>query len=456
MKKIMLITIILMLIITGCTITPPSSIIDDSDNRTAVIKTTDNVSVDATVEPENMITIRTGDLEERTGVDFDVGYLLEIGSWDNFLYTKYDITVLTSKTSYDEYIVNLKTSLMAEDSSFDIYTFNTTLADILTIIRKDYFVDLQTSDKLSAQFPLMYREIRQMISYDGKVFGFPLMSRNDPITIAWTKDLVNKYGINTLPCTLEDLLSLNDTLGNNSGNIMLPAFSFNNKIKMDLLSNQFDPAKYHIDFEKVDIQRAKTNYKVLRDSNLLYDTQNYFNNSSYKLENAIGSKYLYQVKQNLELYDFENIYLSDDDSNRYIGFNFLMINPYSDNIDLALEFIADIAILQKTGKDQLFLEKGEKAQESYVFTIPLYPLYKDAQTYIDNEFSLYPPWDYTQEYLDMHGDSIKDLTLFTRFNGYDECMEIIQSYFDDEIEEEMAKQQMQRIMDLVSREYTLD
>ncbi len=70
----------------------------------------------------------------------------------------------------------IKTKLLAKDSDFDIYLLNTPHKDgfLDSALKKGVYVPLEEFEGVSDNFDNMYDGVREMMSYEGHIFGIPL------------------------------------------------------------------------------------------------------------------------------------------------------------------------------------------------------------------------------------------------------------------------------------------
>ena len=122
------------------------------------------------------------------------------------------------------------------------------------------------------------------------------------------------------------------------------------------------------------------------------------------------------------------------DTRRYASVYWVMVNPYSDHVDLAVRCIGELAKMA-----------GNMRWEYS-------PIYRDEANYEDLVKRMYP-----QEKLDRAGAFIQDCFVGIDFPGFREVMRILNAYaaggdksLDETIEE------AQRILDMMREEQFLD
>lgn len=128
------------------------------------------------------------------------------------------------------------------------------------------------------------------------------------------------------------------------------------------------------------------------------------------------------------------------DTNTWFS-SYISINPYSENIDVAIDFIKIWGEFKKT-----------KHPNSHV----LFPIYKDILTYENNSLGLTPPPNIDQDSLDYIGELYQDQTLIYSYNIFHDIEPILKQIYKEEISIDIGIVEMQEIMDLYSEEYTLD
>lgn len=458
-RKITLVLFIAILILSSCTIAPPTTNNEPTIEPTDIQEiSADNESPEPTADKSNTLVVQTyrtsnygGSLKRINSGAYAGGMIFEKYDFEFIEYIDTDPNPL-----FESYSNDLIKRLLAGDSSFDIYEIFPSYMNCIPFIENEYFVDLGKNTELAAQFDLMFDDLKTESMYEGKIFGFPYIEYY-PLNIMYSIDALGILendisGINTF----EDLFLMDDIYmektGSDSRTVRLAYAVTDYELIKALLYGNFDRETYSIDFSSFDITLSKSIFAQIKDRN--YDEALGMRqvgsglNFYYSYSHIINDYNVYGDICTMLDTAIKPLYLdkAEKDGNRIASMRFYVINPYSEKADLALDLLLDYAETLKVRKMQ---------EEN-----PSWPLrqyhYKDIDTYIENELGLKPPFKISQERLDTYAQIIENMQCFWKFNGYDECAEILMQYYNDEIEHDTAIDNMQRIMDTVSREYTLD
>lgn len=413
LKQLLLIIFIVLIFLSSCTITPPSS--------SRITPKPESIAGTSTSTPAPVINNK-------------INILITEYSWvEDFLKNDiaHEFNLIKGDLTEDELIIKL----LSGDKSFDMFLLKSDIMHVMPIIDNHYYVDLFSSKEISSHIYNMYDVIRKESIVDDELFGFPVYLKK-PFSVAINLQKISDLDKNSLDIkTFGDIFILDDILEKNNSFVFNRSMVYEVFIR-DLLYLNFDKNDYNIDFIDLDIAEVKKTINELENREMLVDDSI---SGSTKL-GLLGYSQFYIEKTPASHYD-KTINISDSS---LMIIRWLVINPYSDNIEMCLDFLADYGELQKTD-----INGGSKFMYLDYF-------YKDEDTYIDNALGEQPYHGATKDRLDMQMENLENAIAFWRFDGYDECAEILMQYYNYEIKEDVAIQKMQKIMDNVSKEYTLD
>jgi len=304
------------------------------------------------------------------------------------------------------------------------------------------------------QFDLMYDGIKQLCMFEGEVFGFPEGVNATYMTYDTSK--LSALGIDAKDVnTFEDLFDLDDKFNKNStiegGSSIINYYSVDYILTYNLLISNYNFTTHYIDFAEIDLSGAKTIYKELYTREIasnVWDAKSFNDREAfYKPELWIGRDDHSFDKRRPKEFISKPLYLNDDyqGSGNPVTISFISISPYSSKIDLAADFVADYAKHLKVSNQP----NGEYGRYSDF-------IYKDLDTYLNRELDLKPIPGVTEEELRYFDKIYENSNLLQIVPGYEECAEILMSYYNDEIGEDEASAMMQDIMNIVYEEYTLN
>jgi uncharacterized protein YxeA len=341
------------------------------------------------------------------------------------------------------------TKLLAHSNEFDIYFIGSDQELAKSIVDKGYYVDLLQNDKLKAYFDKMYPQIKKWSMSGDKTFGFPTSLWPDTHMVMREEQLEKLgYSIDDLK-TFDDVLKFNDDWRNSKyrSEIGKGVYASMNEvcpyiIKSYLLS--------HYDYEKM---YEEVDTKEFRD--LLKGVKELSKNTELGDWNTFRSEQNYLSALPVGIFNLYPIYLSQSDNGEMIPapvplvgsetpgkysmpVSFYIINPYSKNIDAAMEVMVQIAEMSKhLGMRDL--------------------LYKDMESYqCDNKDCSYGS-TLTRIYNDKKmfsymGNFYDKYEMYFAFPGMEDILATCSEYMQDNIQLDEAIERIKQNISVVQRE----
>lgn len=420
MKKLLSILIISLLLV-GCSIAPPKN---DLSPVTPIKLPVQNVT-------------NTGNMTETQKPIKSLVYFSFDGTGETFKnalsFMEYDLNIDIVNVPYEE-TDKMLLRLMAGDDSFDF--FYLPIFRVREVIEQGYYVELSQYEEINALFSEMNSSVKVDLSYNDNIFGFPEGGVNFDV-LPYDLDKLNSLDRNIEDIkTIDDLIQLDKdwiAAGNPSGScVAISEYDFDaHYISMPIYS-ALNTDTRHIDFSSIDFETIIEKRNILLNRNMIVQ-----GTDIAKLKNK--DTLIYKDKFSLGSgtdYIFYPSILSDQPNTSYYIIGFYMINPYSKNIDETIEF---------------FIALGESLKDSsdWVYKSS-YSLYKDMELYTGNNESV----DKSQT--ELAEDFFDNGSMYFSFKEYRELSPILEMMKKDEISIEDGVAQMQKIIDLVSEEYTLN
>jgi hypothetical protein len=348
--------------------------------------------------------------------------------------------------------------LLAHSSEIDIYYVRSDQEFAKSIVDRGYYVDLMKNNKLKAYFDKMYPQIRKWSMSENKAFGFPVLVTPDAHMLINEQALKKlNYSSNSIN-TFKDLLNFNDTWKKSdfkSQSVKGVYASMKETgpyiIKSYLLSH-YDYEKMYEEVDNNEFRDLLKNVKGLYENNGLGDGDavGFRKNDLYNLPVYMGFSlplYIYPgpVNCNEEMRPFSVPVVGSEIQDKHsITSSFYIINPYSDNIEAAMEVMVKIAEMSK---------HYSHSNSAIVWDL----LYKDMESYnCDNEGCLYgcslnKGYDNEEVFTNM-GNFYDKYEMYFAFPGMSDILTVCSDYIEGNITLEEAIEKIKEKIYTVQRE----
>jgi hypothetical protein len=341
------------------------------------------------------------------------------------------------------------TKLLSHSNEFDIYFIGSDQEFAKSIVDKGYYVDLLQNDKLKAYFDKMYPQIKKWSMSGDKVFGFP--------TSLWPDAhmLMREEQLKKLDYSIDDLKTFADVLEFNN---VWRSSKYRSEIGKGVYASMNEVFPYiiksyllsHYDYGRM---YEEVDTKEFRD--LLKGVKDLSKNTEFGDWNKFSSEQNYLSTLPVGIFNLYPIYLSQSDGGEMVPapvplvgsetpgkysmpVSFYIINPYSDNIDAAMEVMVQIAEMSKHlgMRDLLY-----KDMESYQCDNKDCQ-YGDTLTKIYNDKKMF---SYMENFYDKY-------EMYFAFPGMEDILVTCSDYMQDNITLDEAIEKIKQNISVVQRE----
>lgn len=437
MKKLLVITLILIMLLgcAHCAIAPPLA--EPTPNLTVLAtakpKDLSTDGVTATPKPKRReIVLLASDRLEGQMIQAHVAELME-GVRFTFVPRKSEDYLLTKE--------EILPRLLSNDNSFDVFHLSTRSDYAMSLLQRGYYVDLSVYPKIKEYYDHAFPLFQEMGQVNNEIFGIPTkldtighLNQRTPVidAIGWTLDDLK---------TLDDLYAFENQWSQSDQEKDAIALYYDiilDQLIFRHIYNQYDYTTYHANIETAAFEEVLIAAKELYASDFIHKDYEYMHPSNVKNYALVG---LY-AKRGVPSADMHAPFPQVEGHNDYdrLYADFLVTNPYIEDMDLVVEMYALIAEMQKTNigtSNMIFPYTQAAYYESD--TIDPHQLSSSFKEVDENLLG------FLDQYYNKH-------RVYFAIPGSVEIKEIFKAFLDGHIEMEQAIADAQRILDVTAGE----